>query len=129
MDQKKIPDINIGHLAVERTELALERTHLSWIRTLFAIISIGLAVDKVAEAIHNSRIQQGTAFFKEGHIIGLFLTVTGTLLLAVETFQYMRRFNQLRKMRGEKPRWITTSLVSALLVILLGISLSYFVYS
>jgi putative membrane protein len=78
-------------LAVERTQLALERTHLAWIRTTFAIITGGIAIDKGFEIIHQQRMLHNEALIRNAHFVGIGLTSFGTLLLFLETLQFVRR--------------------------------------
>ena len=112
-------------LAVERTELALERTHLAWIRTMFAIITAGIAIDKGVAFIHEKRVLENAALIKNAHAVGISLTSFGSLLLLVETFQYVRRSRQLAAMKNVRASFFSPGLVLSMLVMLLGIVLIY----
>jgi putative membrane protein len=111
-------------LAVERTQLAYERTHLAWIRTMFALMTAGLAIDKGVAFIHQQRVESGTAWIKNAHFIGLSLTSAGTILLLVETAQYIMRTRQLAKLRKARFYFLSPGTVLSFLVILLGFSLT-----
>ena len=112
-------------LAVERTQLALERTHLAWIRTTFAIMTAGIAIDKGLAIIHEQRLLRNEALIKNGHAAGLFLTSFGTLLLLVETLEYIKRSKQLAAMKMTRSLFFLTNVVLAFLVFLLGVVLIY----
>lgn len=112
-------------LAVERTELALERTHLSWIRTMFTLISAGIAIDKAALYVHEPRVEGDSAFVNNAHTIGIFLTSIGTVLLLIETIQYIRRSKELAILKKGKPSILSTATILSLLVLLLGCVLLY----
>ena len=113
------------HLAVERTELALERTHLAWIRTTFSIMTAGIAIDKGFAYIHEQRVQKDMAMVQNAHFVGLFLTSFGTILLLVETLQFVKRSKQLALMKMRKAYIITASSTLGILVLLLGFLLVY----
>ena len=110
-------------LAVERTELALERTHLAWIRTTFSIMTAGVAIDKGMAYIHEKLVAQDIALVKNAHFIGLFLTSFGTVLLLIETYQYVKRNKQLASIKQGKAPLFTPGLILAILVLILGIVL------
>src|SRR6478736_5115290 len=74
------------HLSIERTELALERTHLAWTRAVIVLISSGFALDSIAEAYHESRIETGKAFLDQTHIVSLIMIFGAMLLLISELF-------------------------------------------
>jgi len=109
-----------NELAVERTELALERTHLAWIRTTFSIMTAGVAIDKGMAYIHEKRVEQDIALVKNAHFIGLFLTSFGTILLLVETYQFIRRNKQLAAIKLAKAPILTASVILSVLVLILG---------
>jgi len=112
-----------SELAVERTELAHERTHLAWIRTTFSIMTAGLAIDKGIAYIHEQRVEKDIALVKNAHVLGLILTIFGTLFLVAETIQFIARTRQLRDMRSRSFLAFSTSVVLASLVVILGCSL------
>jgi putative membrane protein len=85
-------------LSIETTILAMERTQLAWVRTVLTFITAGFAIDKGTELLHEARLVSGTAWSKEGHFAGLLLTITATVLMAMETVIYIRRVRQLNKM-------------------------------
>ncbi|ULQ53188.1 DUF202 domain-containing protein [Flavihumibacter fluvii] len=117
-------------LAVERTELALERTHLAWIRTTFSIMTAGVALDKGLAIIHEQRLLKNEALVKNGHFIGLFLTIFGTLLLLIETYTFIRRNRQLAAMKMVKASFFSTGAILSFLVLFLGFVLtSLMIYS
>ena len=87
-------------IAVERTQLAYERTQLAWIRTVLALVTAGIAIDKGTEALHEARIAMGEALVKDGHVSGMLLTISGTVMMVLVTGIYFRRMKELDKMRG-----------------------------
>ncbi|MEX1202582.1 MAG: DUF202 domain-containing protein [Ferruginibacter sp.] len=113
------------HLAVERTELALERTHLAWLRTTFTLMTAGLAIDKGAAYIHEERLAKNEAFFNNAHVIGIFLTSLGTVLLLAETIQFVTRSRQLANMKMATASLFSAASVLSMIVILLGVFLAY----
>lgn len=107
-------------LAIERTELALERTQLAWIRTTLAIIASGVAIDKLTEAFHRMRLESGAALVERGHLAGLVLSGTGTVLLLAATYYYWRRGEELKRMRGKGVQWSIPALLASLIIGILG---------
>ena len=126
MPETEKPD-TATDLALERTELAVERTHLSWIRTMFTIITSGIAIDKGLEIIHQQRLLKGSGseLAQGGHIVGLFLTGVGTILLLTKTMQFVHRSKQLAAMKQESFHFITSTFVLALVVIITGMAMMY----
>jgi len=126
MPETKKPDA-VTELAVERTEMAVERTHLAWIRTMFTIITSGIAIDKGLEIIHQQRLLKGSGseLAQGGHIVGLFLTGIGTLLLLIKTMQFVHRGKQLAAMKLERFHFFTSTFVLALVVIITGMAMMY----
>jgi putative membrane protein len=112
-------------LAVERTQLALERTHLAWIRTTFAIITAGIAIDKGFEIIHQQRMLHNEALIKNAHFVGLGLTSFGTLLLFIETLQFVRRNKQLSAIMKKGYGVFSIDVFLSGMVLLLGLTLIY----
>jgi len=110
-------------LAVERTELALERTHLAWIRTTLTFITAGLAIDAASSLIHQQRLLHNIALVRNGHLIGIFLTTSGLLLLVVETLYYLKRSKQLSMIKKGKLKWFIPGLALSLIVFVLGLFL------
>jgi len=107
-------------LAVERTLYALERTQLAWIRTTLALLGSGLALDKGLEYFRSQRLAAGTAFFPEGHAIGIALSVGASLLMLVATVVCLWRLRQLRRHKGIAPILQQPVLWASFLVTLLG---------
>ena len=124
--QKVIPLKNIReYLAAERTELALESTQLAWIRTVLTFMATGLAISKGVEALHESRIISGKALIENANIAGIFLTITGTVMLMVTTFYFILRRRQLAKIRGSFSFKMIPTLLTSLCTIGAGVGLSY----
>ena len=107
-------------LAVMRTELAWDRTLLSWLRTTIALIVAGTAFDKGAQWLHEARIAAGTAFVRNGHLVGLSLTATSIVLLTFVCWQYWRDGRQLAAIRGSGPVRVPAALIACALLIFLG---------
>jgi uncharacterized membrane protein YidH (DUF202 family) len=113
-------------LAVERTELALERTHLAWVRSVIGLITSGFVVDSAFSALHQARISSGEALIENGHAAGLLLTSTGTVLMMLATFFYIKRVRELARMRSAKKSFFTPDYILSFVIILVGITLIYF---
>src|SRR4030095_8770236 len=112
-------------LALERTELAVERTHLAWIRTMFAIITSGIAIDKGLEIIHQQRLLKNDDLAEGGHVVGLFLTGVGTILLFTKTTHFVRRGKKLASLKQERFHFFTSTFVLAIVVFLTGLAMMY----
>ncbi len=112
-------------LSIERTELAWERTQLAWIRTTLTFIASGIALDKGMEAIHRDRLESGSALVQNAHAIGITLSIGGTILLLIVTLYYIKRVRRLAIMKGAKPVLIPVGAISSILIILLGVIISF----
>jgi len=122
LDKESDPRVD---LAIERTELALERTQLAWMRTVLGFIGSGIALDKGVEAMHKTRLETGNALFNSAHVIGISLSVVGTLLMLIVTFFYLHRSRALSRMKGTKPVRLTPGTLGSMLIILLGLGISF----
>ena len=115
-------------LAVERTELALERTQLAWIRTTLTFLGGGIALDKGIEAMHEARVESGNALVQNAHFVGLTLSMAGTVLMILTTWNFIRRSRSLAKMKGGKPLLIPHGAFASFLIILLGAAISFLLW-
>jgi uncharacterized membrane protein YidH (DUF202 family) len=114
------------HLAVERTVYALERTQLAWIRTIMGLITAGIAIDRGFAALHEARLVTGEAWVKNGHLGGLVLTISGTLLIVMVTIFYVKRTGELNLVRGKKRTLAVPGLFLSLLVFVVGFLAIFF---
>jgi putative membrane protein len=116
-------------LAVVRTELALDRTQLAWVRTTFALITAGFALDKITAALHQARMIAGTNWVKTSHLSGILLTVAATVFLMTTSIEYVRHARRLARLKGSPPPWLPPALLLSLLVIVVGVILSGFLFA
>ena len=114
-------------LAVERTELALERTQLAWVRTLLSLIGGGFVIDKAMEAVHQARLESGHALIRNGHVAGMLITGTGTLLMVMVTINYAFRARKLAGMKGGKKSFLAPGFLLSVMTIGIGALLLYFI--
>ncbi len=112
-------------LAVLRTELALDRTQLAWVRTAFTLITAGLAIDKGAEALHEARVLAGKNWVTGSHAVGTTLTAAATVFLIIASVAYYQQARNLAQIKGAKPPLLPPAVLITLLVIFLGITLSF----
>lgn len=113
-------------LAVERTILALVRTQLAWIRTIITLMTAGLAIDKGFAALHNARMVTGEAWVKNGHLAGLVMTISGTLLMILVTTNYVMGLKVLNNLKGTKRKRFDPGLILSVLITLTGFLMLYF---
>jgi uncharacterized membrane protein YidH (DUF202 family) len=111
-------------LAVERTELAWERTQMGWIRTTLSMLAGGIGLDKGLESLRKSLIESGDALIANSHIIGIILSITGTLMILINTWIYIRRSHSLSRMKGGKPVKVPAAAIASILIIILGTGIS-----
>jgi putative membrane protein len=114
-------------LAVERTILALVRTQLAWIRTIITLMTAGLAIDKGFAALHDARMVSGEALMKNGHLAGLLMTSSATLLIMIVTINYLRGMGALNKMKGKKTKLYDPGILLSLFIIVIGFLMLYFI--
>ena len=110
-------------LAIERTAYALERTQLAWIRTTLAFLGSGIALDKGMQLIHEQRLQLGNALFESSHVLGVVLSMGGSVALLLTTWLAYKRFRKLA-INDNGPLRFPAVLFSSLLIALLGIVIS-----
>jgi len=115
-------------LAVMRTELAWDRTLLSWLRTTIALIVAGTAFDKGAQWLHEARLTAGTAFVRNGHLVGLSLTAASIVLLTFVCWQYWKDARKLAAIRGSGAR-VPAALIACTLLIVLGTAVFFLLLS
>ncbi len=113
-------------LAVERTRLAWERTQLAWIRTVFGLIVAGIALDRGFVALHQARLDTNEAWVKNGHLAGLIMTISGTLLMVIATTYYTRRMVELNRLMNKSRVILDPGLILSLIITVVGILVIYF---
>ena len=109
-------------LALTRTQLSFHRTLLAWIRTALTLMAAGIAYDKGFQLLHEARLEEGRAWVRSAHFVGITLTAASTLLLIVVTVNY---FMNIRALAASRRRGIAQTLptvLAALLVVVLGCS-------
>jgi len=122
--ERNTPSTN--ELAIERTELALERTQLAWVRTIIALMSVGFAIDKGFAMLHQARLEKGEAWVNHGHLAGMVMTGSGTLLIAMITIYYVIRIRALRKMRTKQKLSLAPGIILSVIIFVIGLLLLYF---
>jgi formate/nitrite transporter FocA (FNT family) len=75
--------------------------------------------------LHEARVAAGEALIENTHFAGMVLTVSGTALMALSTFYYVRRTAQLNKMRVIKRNVPATGLILSVLIFLIGLIMLY----
>ena len=105
-------------LAYQRTIIAAERTLMAWIRTSLSMIGFGFTIFKFfqyqADEIASGKIQRPNA----PRNLGLTFIALGTLALAGAAWQHRQFLKSLGT--SEKKHTISTSIVVAMVVILIG---------
>ena len=113
-------------IALERTQLAYERTQLAWIRTVLALITAGIAIDKGTEALHEALIAMGEALVKDGHVSGMLLTISGTVMMILSTGITFRRMKELDQMRGIRRKLPYPVFILSCIISFFGVIVIYF---
>jgi uncharacterized membrane protein YidH (DUF202 family) len=113
-------------LAIERTMLAWERTQLAWIRTVFGLIVAGIAMDRGFVALHEARLVTGDAWVKNGHLAGLIMTISGTVLMVIATTYYTKRMIELTRLMKKSRGVLDPGLILSLIITIVGILVIYF---
>ncbi len=109
-------------LALTRTELSFHRTLLAWIRTALTLMAAGVAYDKGFQLWHEARLEEGKAWVRSAHFVGITLTAVSTLLLILVTIDYFMSIRALAASRHRGIAQALPSILAALLVIVLGCS-------
>lgn len=113
------------YMAAERTELALETTQLAWIRTVLTFMVLGLTISKGMEALYNAKVITGKGLIENTNIAGIFLIITGTVMLTATTFYFIIRRRQLAKIRGSFSFKMIPTILTSISTIFVGAGLSY----
>jgi len=126
-DEPKIPSATIQaddprvDMAIERTIMASVRTQLAWIRTVVGLITAGIAIDRGIAALLESKLLTGDLWLNSGHFSGLFLALTGTLLMLVTTYHYFKLMKVLAGMKGKESSFFEPGLILSAIIAVIGI--------
>ncbi|MFM7151392.1 MAG: DUF202 domain-containing protein [Gemmataceae bacterium] len=107
-------------LALRRTEWALERTQLAWVRTAFVMMTAGLGFAKTAFALSEAKLLKEPRWVEYANQGGIGLSALSAVLLALATWAYVHRTNELNRMASPPNRSLPTVLPLSLLVIAMG---------
>jgi putative membrane protein len=108
------------HLAASRNVMAADRSLMAWIRTSLSMSSFGFTIYKVLQGFQEHGAMKHV---ESPRIIGLFLTGLGTLSMAMGTFEYWFRLQDLRHLesfRVWRPSFIMAVIMSLTSVTLFG---------
>jgi len=112
---------------------ANERTFLAWVRTSIAVIAFGFLVERfdlflayVAPVTGKTRIALPHGEF--GHVAGLTLIVLGMAMIGVATWRFARTAREIDDEEVHKGTGSRTDFALAALLIILGISLLFYLY-
>lgn len=107
-------------LAFTRTELTSDNTLLAWVRTALAMMAAGIAYDKAMLLLHEERVAAGTAWVRSANFAGILVTGISVVLLVIATVRHLRIARSLAEARRKGIGGSATSLLAAILVILMG---------
>lgn len=107
-------------LAFTRTELTSDNTLLAWVRTALALMAAGIAYDKAISLLHSERLAAGTAWVRSANFAGILVTGISVVLLTIATLRHLRIARSLAVDRHRGIGGSATSLLAAILVILMG---------
>lgn len=99
----------------------MDRTLLAWVRTDLSLMAGGVAFDKGARLLREDRLKAGTALIHSSHIVGISITVTSTVLIAIAIWIYLRDLRSVADMLQWRHPRIQPSLISAVLAMTLGV--------
>lgn len=91
-------------------------------------MTAGLAIDKGFAALHEARLVSGDAWIKNGHLAGLVMTISGTLLIILVTINYVMGLKTLNNMKGTKRKLFDPGLILSLLITAIGFLMLYFMF-
>jgi uncharacterized membrane protein YidH (DUF202 family) len=113
-------------LAFTRTELTSDNTLLAWVRTALAMMAAGIAYDKAFLLLHDERLAAGTAWVRSANFAGILVTGISVVLLVIATVRHLRIARSLAEARRRGIGGSATSLLAAILVILMGCAVFVF---
>jgi hypothetical protein len=76
--------------------------------------------------LHQARLASGEAWVNHGHLAGMVMTISGTLLILIITAYFIVRMSTLKKMRGQQRILLFPGILLSLLIFVIGILLLYF---
>lgn len=114
---------NRTDLATQRTKMAADRSLMAWIRTALSMIGFGFSIFKFFQYLPEEVAAGNIPRPNAPRNLGLTLIALGTLALAAATWQHLHLLNTLDGF--QKRHLLSTSLVVAILVVLIGIITFY----
>ena len=86
-----------NELAKERNRAAAERTLMAWIRTCLSLISFGFAIDKILQALQQTKLGSPAKFDVGVHLVGLCFIALGVFAMFWATIEHQIILKQIRR--------------------------------
>ncbi len=109
-------------LAVDRTVMAAGRTLMGWVRTALSMISFGFTIYKFLHSMVPAAAE-GMIKVQGPRRLGLFLIGMGVASVILGSLEYYHTIRRLNTMSAKPVRVVNMSLVTGILIGLLGLFL------
>jgi putative membrane protein len=121
----KDPPNLTNELARERNRAAAERTLMAWIRTSLSLISFGVGIDGIINAIYATVGGEKNHPIGITRLTGIAFVALGTIAMVAATFEYPKELRRIQ--RGDFTRTSNLSLGLIVAISLCAIGLVAFI--
>jgi putative membrane protein len=102
-----------NELARERNRAAAERTLMAWIRTSLSLISFGVGIDGIINAIHESLGGKNPSPVGITRLTGIAFVALGTIAIVAATLEHPKELRRIQRGDFSRPRNISLGMIVA----------------
>lgn len=110
----RVPDNLTNELAKERNRATAERTLMAWIRTSLSLISFGVGIDGIVNAIYLTMGSQKTYPLGITRLTGIAFVALGMVAIIAATIEHPKQLRRIQRGDFSRSSNVSLSLIVAI---------------